>query len=295
MRQEIARSALAAALAAGLALIAPASTASSGTPGSTTPSFGFAIDAAAAVRAVERPVRGVRATAPPAGARTSTSLRMAPGLVWKSDPATHAVFAVGADRQIWFVDAGTGWPYTVTAVGEVFTADPRDGSVYSLGRLSSWTGDLLYLFSFWDIDGGRYRLPAYDTWVTYYADDRVESFGWDETYTEVWEYDEFYASDDYAEVELAMLDPEADALDAEADALDAEADALEDEADALDAEAEALEDEAYADAAADALDDEADALEDEADVLEDEADALDEEADDAEEDYGDDEESYDDE
>ncbi len=87
-------------------------------------------------KSLEKPVRSKRAAVPPRGAMPSTALKLDRGLTWKSDPKTHSVFAVASDQQLWFIDPATGWPYTIDRRGEVFTADPFNGAVYSLGRLS---------------------------------------------------------------------------------------------------------------------------------------------------------------
>ncbi len=217
----------------------------------------------ASARPVARPKKAARAKGPPAGAQRSSALSLDKSVKWKTDPKSHSVFAVGSNKQVWFLDPSSGWPYTIDGKGIIYTSDPLTGYVYSLGKLSSWVGDVLYIFGFWDYAGGSYKLPNFDSYYNIYVDTSYEYYAYDAAYAEVWEYEEYFTSEEFIEetVEIESFD--------EADKAADEADDAEDDAD----EAE----------------DEADDAEDDADEAEDEADDAEDEADEEEDDSGDDE------
>ena len=215
---------------------------------------------------VAKPIQGKRATAAPQGAKQSSALKFNKAMQWKTNPGSHSVFAVGDNKLLWFMDPTTGWPYTIDARGIVYTADPLTGVVYDLGRLSSWAGDALYFFALWDFVDGSYRIPTLDTYVNIYVDSSYSYYAYDLAYAEVWEYQEYFVSDDFAD-DTIDLEYDEDLAAAEDDLAAAQASA--DEAEAAADEADAAADEA--DAAADAAADEADAAADEADAAEEES------------------------
>ena len=245
---------------------------------------------------VVRPSKAARAKAPPKGSKISKALAFNKTMKWKTDAKSHSVFALGPNKQLWFLDPGTGWPYTIDARGNIYTADPLSGIVYDLGRLSTWAGDALYFFDYWDFSNGGYTVPSMDVYVTIYDNPTAEVYSYETAYTEVWEYDEYFESEEFVnetvDVEYYEDDghDEADAANAELDAASHEADAAEHEADAAEHEADAAENAANAaadEAEADAAEHEADAAADEADAAEDAANDARDEADDAEDDASD--------
>jgi hypothetical protein len=242
---------------------------------------------------VVRPSKAARAKAPPKGSKVSKALAFNKTMKWKTDAKSHSVFALGPNKQLWFLDPGTGWPYTIDARGNIYTADPLSGLVYDLGRLSTWAGDALYFFDYWDFSNGSYTVPSMDVYVTIYDNPKAEVYSYETAYTEVWEYDEYFESEEFVnetvdveyyeddghdEVDAANAENDADAAEHEANVAEHEADAAEHEADA--AEADAAQDEA--DAAADEADDAANDAQDEADDAEDAANDAQDEADEAE-------------
>lgn len=276
-------------------------------------------EAAAPVRQVSMkvatPAKVERAKAPPPGAKASSGLVFDKSVKWKTDPKSHSVFAVIGNDQLWFIDPTSGWPYSVDKRGYVFTANPWTGAVYDLGRLSSWVGDALYFFGFWDFTDGNYRVSDFNIYNTIYVDTSLGFYDYDVAYSEVWEYNEYFVSTEFsettiqtdyydqvaAEAEVAAAEAdvaEAEAAVAEADAASAEADATAAEAEAASAEADAKSAEAdAAEAEADAAAAEADADASQADADASEADAAASEAGDAasDADNGDEAEEADDE
>ena len=148
---------------------------------------------------VAKPVKTQRAKSPPAGATPTTALRIDKSIKWKTDPKSHAVFAVGENKQLWFMDPTTGWPYTIDAKGNVYTSDPSTGSVYSLGKLSKWSGPAPYFFTLWDYADGGYRVPTMNTYVTIYTDNSAPVYTYDTAYNEVWEYQDYFSSEEFTE------------------------------------------------------------------------------------------------
>lgn len=148
---------------------------------------------------VAKPVKAGRAKAPPAGAKPTTALHVNMAMKWKTDPKSHSVFAVGEHNQLWFMDPTTGWPYTIDAKGYVYTADPSSGAVYNLGKLSKWSGAAPYFFTLWDYADGSYRVPSMNTYVTIYEDNSAPVYTYDTAYSEVWEYQDYFSSDQFSE------------------------------------------------------------------------------------------------
>jgi hypothetical protein len=148
---------------------------------------------------VATPVKTQRAKVPPAGAKTTTVLHLDKSIKSKTDPKSHSVFAVGEHNQLWFMDPTSGWPYTIDAKGYVYTSDPSTGSVYSLGKLSKWSGAAPYFFTLWDYADGSYRVPSMNTYVTIYTDNSTPTYTYDTAYTEVWEYQDYFSSEEFTE------------------------------------------------------------------------------------------------
>lgn len=148
---------------------------------------------------VAKPMKGARAKAPPKGAKPTHAVSLDKGIKWKTDAKSHAVFAVGHDKSLWFLDPTTGWPYTIDKHGMVFTADPVTGAVYSLGAMAHWSGAVPYFFALWKDDGGSWSVPTYTTYVTVYSDPADVGYDYDTAYSEVWTYDEYFSSEEVTE------------------------------------------------------------------------------------------------
>jgi len=148
---------------------------------------------------VAKPVKTQRAKAPPAGAMLTSALHLDKSIKWKADPKSHSVFAVDEHRQLWFMDPTTGWPYTIDAKGYVYTADPASGAVYNLGKLSKWSRPAPYFFTLWSYSDGGYRVPTMDTYVTIYTDNSSPAYSYDSAYSEVWEYQDYFSSEQFTE------------------------------------------------------------------------------------------------
>jgi hypothetical protein len=148
---------------------------------------------------VAKPVKSGRAKSPPAGAKLLAKLHFNTSIKWKTDPKSHSVFAVGEHKELWFIDPTSGWPYTINAKGYVYTADPTTGSIYGLGKLSKWVGPAPYFFTLWDYVDGSYRVPAFKTYLTIYDDSAAPVYTYDTAYTEVWEYQDYFSSEEFSE------------------------------------------------------------------------------------------------
>jgi len=148
---------------------------------------------------VAKPVKSGRAKSPPAGAKLLARLRFNTSIKWKTDPKSHSVFAVGEHKELWFIDPTSGWPYTINAKGYVYTADPSTGSIYGLGKLSKWVGPAPYFFTLWDYADGKYRVPTFNTYLTIYDDSAAPVYTYDTAYTEVWDYQEYFNSEEFSE------------------------------------------------------------------------------------------------
>ncbi len=164
------------------------------------------------VREVARPSKGKRANAPPRNAKRSDAVQFDKQVKWKSNPKSRAVFAVD-DGLVWFVEPETGWPYTIDRRGIIYTADAETGEVYSLGQLSDWEGDAPYFFEYWDYDDGAYVFEDYEAYEALYVDQAIEDYAYEQAYDEVWEYEDYFESEEFAantiEWEAAELEAEA--------------------------------------------------------------------------------------
>lgn len=241
------------------------------------------------VREVAKPTRGKRAKAPPRNAKPSNEVHFDKSVQWKSNPQSKAVFAVD-DGLVWFVDPDSGWPYTIDRRGVVYTADASTGETYSLGSMADWEGDAPYFFEYWDAGEGGYEFEDYAAYEALYTNESVEQYAYDEAYEEVWEYEDYFESAEFAQrtIEIQAAEYEAAAI-AEAEYEEAKADA-----EYADAKAAVGEGAGYADGAPvpDARGDGTGAHEpglaadkadadDEMDVSDDQGDDLDDDADDA--------------
>jgi len=186
------------------AISAPAAPAASTTVITPTPTV--------IVREVAKPTKGKRAKAPPRNAKPSNAVRFDQRVKWKSNPKSKAVFAVD-DGLVWLVDPDSGWPYTIDRSGVVYTADAETGEVYSLGPLSDWEGDAPYFFGYWDYDDGAYVFEDYEAYEALYVDQAVEEYAYEQAYDEVWEYEDYFESEEFA---ASTIEWEAAELEAEA-------------------------------------------------------------------------------
>ena len=139
------------------------------------------------------PVKGLGiAKAPPAGAQVSQAIRFNTSLQWKTNPSTRTVFAIDAERRLWFIDPTSGWPYTLDARGVVYTANALSGIVYSLGALARWQGSVPYFFANWAFVDGFYTVPALGLYLSIYTNPSFGFFAYSDCYTEIWQYDSYF-------------------------------------------------------------------------------------------------------
>mgnify|MGYP006270347597 CR=1 FL=1 len=146
-------------------------------------------------RAFTQPVhnKGV-AVGPPIGAQVTTAIHFNPSLRWKTNPSTRTVFAIDADRRVWFIDPTSGWPYTLDSRGVAYTANARSGIVYSLGNLAQWPGTIPYFFENWALVGGLYTIAAFDRYLAIYTNPGFGLVDYSETYATIWQYEPYFES-----------------------------------------------------------------------------------------------------
>lgn len=150
-------------------------------------------------RAFATPVQhAARAQAPPTGAKTSKTLSFNTASQWKRNPATHTVFTIDSQKQIWFIDPTSGWPYTLDSRGIVYTANAISGNVYSVGHLSAWPGRIPYFFQNWSYSAGMYTVPSLNIYLDIYLGSSSRFFPYDESYSEVWQYHSYFESTDFS-------------------------------------------------------------------------------------------------
>jgi hypothetical protein len=156
-------------------------------------------------RAFATPLRrhGI-ATEPPSGARPTEAIRFNTSLQWKANPSTRTVFAIDADRRVWFIDPTSGWPYTLDAQGMAYTANALSGIVYSLGKLALWQGSVPYFFQNWAFVGGVYALTTFDLYLSIYTNPAIELFAYGDTYAEIWQYQNYFDSSAFSSQGMSL-------------------------------------------------------------------------------------------
>ena len=156
-------------------------------------------------RAVATPIRrsGI-AQDPPRGAKPTQAIRFNPSLQWKKNPSTHTVFAIDADRRVWFIDPTSGWPYTLDQRGIAYTANARTGIVYNLGNLTRWPGSIPYLFGNWALIGGFYSLAGFDAYLSIYTNPAIAMVAYSDTYAEIWQYQNYFESSGFNAQSLSL-------------------------------------------------------------------------------------------
>ena len=131
---------------------------------------------------------------PPTGAKPTEAIRFNTSLQWKTNPSTRTVFAIDADRRVWFIEPTSGWPYTLDGRGIVYTANALNGIVYSLGSLALWTGTVPYVLQNWALAGGVYTMASLDLYLSIYTNPAIEFFAYSDTYSQIWQYQNYFES-----------------------------------------------------------------------------------------------------
>ncbi len=142
---------------------------------------------------VSRPSRGQRWAGPPRGSHRIMARAFPLRARWQTDPRTYAVYSI-YNNDVWYLDPTTGWAYTVDRWGVVYSADPRQGFVYSLGELSRWTADLLYFFDYFSYDRGYWQPNYYARYWGAWNAPRGLFFDYGGAYDCLWGYDYYFAS-----------------------------------------------------------------------------------------------------
>lgn len=154
---------------------------------------------------------------PPTGAKPTQAIRFTTSLQWKTNPSTRTVFAIDADRRVWFIEPTSGWPYTLDGRGIVYTANALNGTVYSLGSLALWTGTVPYFFQNWALAGGIYTMASFDLYLSIYTNTAIDFFAYTDTYTEIWQYQNYFESSAFSAQSMSFDSSD----DAESPSLDA--------------------------------------------------------------------------
>ena len=175
---------------------------------------------AAQGRQVARPAKGAGiAAAPPAGAQPSQALSFNTAMRWKRDAKTRTVFAVDDNRQLWFIEPSSGWPYTIDRRGVVYTANARTGTVYVVNTVAAWPGPQPYFFGYWRYSNGFYVVPDIDVYASLYLDAALTTVLYADTYNAIWDLNEAYFASEAFAADRIDLDP-GGRLDAPGAALD---------------------------------------------------------------------------